>query len=177
MEEESICFFDQNFIARQPLTPQNVIEYFSSSQFYDRICLNEILKMQSQFANIDISDKITKVVGIYYSLEFSADNLFVIAKKDNNGHKTVIIRMYYCISGYIYCAPTMKSVSDCRAIECLFHLNSAIDKYRKRRSFNWVKGLQFRKDDKIKEVNQNDVKFLFEILHDFESKNCRITRN
>lgn len=170
MDEESLCFFDQNFIAQQPLTAQNIIEYFSCSQFYDRSCLNEILKMQSQFANIDISNKITQIAGIYYILEHSADGLFAIAKKENSGYKTITLKVYYCVFGYIYCAPTVKSISDSRAIDCLLFLNSALDKYEKRKSFSWLKGLQFRKEDKSKDVNQSEIKFLYETIHDFESK-------
>ena len=171
MEEETLCFFDQNFITQKPLTPQNIIEYFSISQFYDRTCLNEILKMQSQFANIDISNKITEIVGIYYILEFSTEGIFIIAKKENSGNKTIILKVYYCIFGYIYCSPTIKSISDSRFIDCLMFLNTALDKYQERKTFNWLKGFQFRKEEKTSEVNQNEIKFLFEILHDFESKN------
>ena len=174
MEEETLCFYDPNFIAQQPLTAQNIIEYFSTSQFYDKTCLNEILKMQSQFANINLLDKITETMGIYYILEFSAEGLFLIAKKENNGQKTVILKMYYCIFGYIYCAPTIKMLSDSRTIDCLLSLNSAIDKYVKRKSFNWLKGVEFKKEEKNQNQDQNDIKFLFETLHEFECKFKRI---
>lgn len=170
MEEESLCFYDPNFITQQPLSVQNIIDYFSTSQFYDKSCLNEILKMQSQFANINLFDKITQTIGFYYILEFSSENLFVIAKKENDGQKTSILKMYYCISGYIYCAPTAKMISDSKTIDSLLSINSAIDKYVKRRSFNWLRGLEFKKDEKANEANQNEIKFIFETLHEFEAK-------
>jgi mediator of RNA polymerase II transcription subunit 6 len=171
MDEESLCFFDQNFISQKSLTQQNVLEYFSLSQFYDRSCLNEILKMQSQFANIDISNKITEIIGIYYALEPSPDGIFIIAKKENLGKKTIILKVYYCIFGYVYCAPTLKSLTDSRSIDCLAFLNNAIDKYQKKKSFHWLKGFQFKAEEKANEINQDEIKFLFEILHEFDAKN------
>lgn len=169
-EEESMCFFDPNFINAHPLTTGNILEYFSLSKFYDKQSLNEILKMQSQFANIDISGKLTSTVGVYYILEFQADNLFVIGKKENDGQSTRILKMYYCMFGYIYCAPTHGRISDSRMMDALFYLNEAIDKYEEIKTFHWLEGFKYREYSRDGEENQEEAKFLFEVLHDFGLK-------
>lgn len=171
MEEESLCFYDQNFITQTPLTAENVIRYFSLSPFYDKASLNEILKMQSQFANIDVSNKLTTLQGFYYILELSSADLFVIAKKKNAGQKTTTLRMYYCMYGYIYCAPIVRSVSESRIVDCLLYLNEALDKYEDMKTFNWLKGFRFKADEDDETAKADDIKLVFETLHDFEMKN------
>lgn len=167
-EEETLCFYDQNFLSMHPLSSSNVMEYFSTSQFYDRRSLNEILKMQSQFANIDISHRLTTTPGFYYCLEHEAENLYLIAKKEFDGKRTVILRMYYCMFGYIYCAPTIRSVSEARIADCLSHLNDALDKYEEKKKFDWVKGFVFREAIKDGNEDRQEVKFMFEVLHEFD---------
>lgn len=171
MDEESICFYDPNFIAQAQLSPENIIQYFSLSPFYDKGCLNEILKMQSQFANIDISHKLTSLQGFYYILENTSQDLFVIAKKKNNGIKTTTVKTYYCIHGHFYCAPTVKAMSDSRLVDSLSYFNEALDLYEKMKKFDWLKGFQFRDDEGESKAKEEDIKFILETLHDFESKN------
>jgi len=171
LEEEYLCFYDQNFISTYGLSSSNIVDYFSSSQFYNRQCVNEILKMQSQFANIDISDKLTSTIGFYYILEHQADNLFVIAKKEFDGYTTIVLKVYYCMFGYIYCAPTLKSISDARTIDCLSHLNDALDKYEQKKKFSWLRGLEFKDKREDNEKNKEDTKLMFEIFHEFCIKN------
>ncbi len=176
VDEETLCFFDQNFLAaRGPLTEENIMEYFSISQFYNKGCVNEILKMQSIYANIDISHNLTTTEGFYYVLEHQDDNLFIIAKKEYDGTKTRFLKIYYCIHGHIYCAPTLQSVSDARLIDAFFFINEALDKYEEKKKFNWLKGLQFRDEDIIEDNNLKESKFMLEALHDFETlKNSKI---
>lgn len=171
MEEELLCFYDQNFLAQTPLTPENIVKYFSLSPFYDKSSLNEILKMQSQFANIDVSHKLTTLQGFYYVLEHSSTDLFIIARKNNTGQRTTIQRMYYCIHGYIYCAPTVKAISDSRSVDSLSYLNDALDKYEEMKTFDWLKGFRFRAEEGDEVVKADDIKLVFETLHDFELRN------
>lgn len=166
--EEHTCFYNQNFIAVNPLTKDTIIEYFSLSQFYDRGCINEILKMQSQFANIDISHKLTTTVGFYYILSEEFDNLFIIEKREFDGNKTFVLKVYYCMFGYIYTAPTAKSISECRIIDSFFRLNSALLAYEEKKKFNWLSGFQFKNESEIKEKDEKDKNFMLEILSEFE---------
>ncbi|KAM0680557.1 Mediator of RNA polymerase II transcription subunit 6 [Glugoides intestinalis] len=169
MEDESKCFYDQAFLAQCNLTIENVMVYFALSPFYDKSSLNEILKMQSQFANIDISHKLTQLPGFYYTVDYSAHDLFIIVRKENRNNKTTITRVYYCMCGHIYCAPTIKAISDSRTIDILQYLNKSLDKYEEMKTFNWIQGFQFKKDDENVKANAEDIKFVFEALHDFEA--------
>lgn len=170
MNEETLCFYDQNFIAQQPLNTGNIMLYFSMSPFYDRNCLNEILKMQSQFANIDVSHKLTTLAGFYYILEHDEQDLFIIAKKNNTGQKTTTVKMYYCMFGYVYAAPTVKALSKFRIVDTLWHLNQALDKYEELKKFDWLDGFQFRTDKDGEDIDLENSKFISETLHDFEQK-------
>lgn len=170
LNEESICFYDQNYLCLKPLSNENILEYFSISQFYNKQSLNEILKMQSQFANIDISNKLTTTPGFYYCLEDSKENFFIIAKKEFDGRKTVICKLYYCIFGYIYCVPTSKMVSDARTADLLYLLNEALNKYEEIKKFDYIKGFNFNTKLKDENFDLKETKFFLEVLHEFNEK-------
>lgn len=167
-DEESLCFYDQNFLAAQPLCAANVMEYFATSQFYDRGCVNEILRMQSQFASIDIQHRLTTTPGFYYVLEEEADELFVIAKKEFDGHGTSMLKAYYCMHGHIYCAPTARAVSEARIIDGLWQLNEALDQYEALKRYGWQHGPLFREEQRPLEDTATEINFVLEALHDFE---------
>lgn len=172
-EEEHICFHDPNFLASFPLTHDNILQYFSTSQFYDSTCINEILKMQSQFAGIDIGHKLTTTPGVYYqvvdNMDSNMDNsLFIIAKKKFDGTNTTTLKLYYCIHGYIYAAPTTKLISEARMTDALWYLSEALNHYEDQKKFNWLEGFKYKKEDKAENDDVEEVKFMLEALHDFE---------
>lgn len=168
VDEEFVCFYDQSFLAQNQLTAANIIDYFSTSQFYDRECLNEILKMQSQFANIDIKHRLTTTPGFYYILEHEADGLFVIAKNEYENQRTTRLKLYYCIHGHIYCAPTTKALSESRLIDSLWYLNEALDRYEEQKRFDWLEGFRYREEKKSQGGDDKEMKFVLETLHDLE---------
>lgn len=140
VEDTHLCFYDPNFLQTQGLTADNVLVYFSMSQFYDRTCVNEVLKMQSQFAAIDIAHHLTTTVGVHYALESSAEGLFVIAKRMFDGTATRTLRVYYCLNGYVFCAPSAAAVAEHRLAALLWHLDSALDAYERLRPTGWLGG-------------------------------------
>lgn len=48
-----VSFKDLAWLHAYGLTPHNALEYFSLSQFYDRTCNNEVVKMQTKFNNFE----------------------------------------------------------------------------------------------------------------------------
>lgn len=166
--EEHLCFYDPNFIAASPLSADNILDYFAASQFYDRGCLNQILRMQSQFTGLNIQHKLTVTPGFYYILDHQADGLFIIAKKHFDGARTTILRLYYSIHGYVYAAPALRAVSETRLIDGLWALNSALDRREEQAQFNWRRGAEPGPEHGGAEGSAADDKFILEALHDFE---------
>ena len=172
-DEDHMCFYDPSFLAANPLTRDNVIEYFSNSQFYDRGCLNEILKMQSQFTGIDIQSRLTSTQGVYYALEAEGpviESLFVITKRINTGTETLNGGLFYCIHGYFYAAPTLQQLSDARLVEGLRYLNDALDKYEAKKTFSWLQGHRFSNSQEYVEEDTENVKDVLEALRDFKKR-------
>ena len=170
LKEDQTCFFNQNYLQSSTLSPETVLDYFSLSQFYEKSSVNEILKMQSIYANIDISVFLSTTVGIHYNLEYNKDDFYIIAKKEFDGTNTIVHKLYYCMFGYIYTAPSASAVSKCRLIDSLWHLNEALDIYEDKKRFNWISGFSFTEEPAA--VNQNDKenKIMLDILHEFEAK-------
>lgn len=46
-----VCFKDVAWLQHFPLTDDSVLDYFAMSQFYERTCNNEVLKMQARFTD------------------------------------------------------------------------------------------------------------------------------
>ncbi|KAL6121095.1 hypothetical protein NUSPORA_02050 [Nucleospora cyclopteri] len=168
MDEDNILFFDSLFLQNTPLNSNTVLEYFSTSPFYDRTCNNEVLKMQSQFANIDIKSQLRKLEGIFYSVEEESQNtLFIINKHENTGGNVSLIKMYYVMHGYIYACPTIDSLSDAKLIETLWQMNNAMDLYEEKKEFDFLTGPVFSKEEIDKQEGEVDKSLLLETIKDF----------
>ena len=91
-----VCFKDTAFLMARGLSPDNVLEYLSLSQFYDPSCLNEQLRMQARFSNALVSNVSSSggetadtrarrlgMRGLEYELWFSvpSPSLFVIRRQ------------------------------------------------------------------------------------------------
>lgn len=128
MEEDKtdVVWIDRVWLSYFPLNEATALEYFSLSQFYDRSCNNEIIKMQ----RLDPALKAT-MEGIEYDLvPQSAPNLFVISKQRRAKGPTPsvsLLAIYYILNGNIYQAPTAHSVISSRVLQSLYHLRTAFD--------------------------------------------------
>ncbi|WUR03895.1 mediator of RNA polymerase II transcription subunit 6 (MED6) [Vairimorpha necatrix] len=132
---DNIFYVDHIFISNHQLTPQNIITYFSTSPFYDKSSINEILKMQNQYRGIDISnEEVTKYKGMYYILESNTpDNtLFVIKQALNEKDQNINLSFYYVIHGFIYKAPSNHKIYNTRINDIYFYLNEIMDFYFKK---------------------------------------------
>lgn len=109
-----------------PLTEETVMDYFAASQFYDRSCNNELVRMQRLDPSL-----LATMEGIEYSLEpVKSPGVFRISK---NMRKTApapsveLLATYYVVNGNVYQAPTAHKVISSRVLQSLYHLRSAFD--------------------------------------------------
>jgi len=170
-EREDINFVDQRFLSSRTLDDTNVLEYFSSSPFYDKSCNNEILKMQTQFRGLDLKSKLSTMIGIFYELlnSNSDKTLFIIKKAYNHGNSIDTLGIYYIIHGYIYSAPTNYSIYGCRMSDSMWILNSFINKVFEKRKFNPFNLIKRKYVTQRLEDNE-DLQFMMEIFNDFKKK-------
>ncbi|KAI5168650.1 mediator of RNA polymerase II transcription subunit 6 [Pancytospora epiphaga] len=169
-DNEQAYFYDPGFLSQQSLNSGNIMEYFSRSQYYDKTSINEILKMQSQFAGIDISSRLGELEGIFYVLEYEAEGIFIIAKKENGSKGTRYVKMYYCIHGHIYCAPSARAISECRLTNAFWYINEALDVYDEQKRYSWIDGFKFTREREKEKEGGSEIKFMTEVLHEFERK-------
>ncbi|TBU07245.1 subunit 6 of mediator of RNA polymerase II transcription [Hamiltosporidium magnivora] len=176
---EHISFRDNYWLNTNTLTPETVLTYFSNSQFYDKSCNNEILKMQTQYNNlIDLKLKLNEMKGIQYIVDHTDTNntLFVIQKiKRYSSNDIELLNIYYIIHGNIYQSPTNIGIFKSRMCNMFFYLSEALDMYLDRRIYNPFKGSSIGKintleihESEIEEENE-EVKFLYKIFNDFKN--------
>ena len=122
------------------LNRETVIDYFSHSQFYDRTCLNEQLKMQRDLPRDVALQRLRELPGIVYRLDetrteerpptetTAAQTLYVIQKlsRDNRGVESTL-RYYYVLNGVVFEAPTIAAIVRARLLRLGFYLKDAFD--------------------------------------------------
>jgi hypothetical protein len=93
----------------QIVTTQNVWEYFKTSVFYDRSCLNEYIAMQgSDVSKLDTED------GVFYKVfnkEHGIFNIIEYLRETIGSVRNVVpCKCFYVFDGRIYMAPTLMAV-------------------------------------------------------------------
>lgn len=129
-----VCFRDVAWLQNIPLDDTSVMDYFAMSQFYDRTCNNEVLKMQARFTdNAALLSQLHKMTGVEYAvLSSQPPKLFIIAKQQRHSpEKTSILSLHYVLDGSIYMAPSVHGVIGSRVTLSLYYLNEAL-KYAKK---------------------------------------------
>lgn len=164
MEREDISFVNKGFFELQPLNKDNVLEYFSTSPFYDKSCNNEVLKMQTQFRLLDKDLNVSTMVGLFYEV-MDTDEPFVIKKAYNNGDSIDALRFYYIIHGYIYCAPTNYSIYRYRVSNAMWILNSFINKMIEKKKFNPFTLNKVESQITMSKENE-ELEFMMEVFND-----------
>lgn len=116
----------------------SALDYFAGSPFYERTCLNELLKMQKTLTPEAVLEKLKRLPGIVYELDEArteevppsgdkpAHMLYVIRKlkRDGKGKETTL-REYYVLDGLVYEAPTMEAIMRTRLLKMSWHLYEA----------------------------------------------------
>lgn len=122
---ENTCFRDSIWLQQNLLTAETVLEYFSYSQFYDKNCNNEVLKMQTMYSTLaGIDGFLKKMCGIQYEVHYAEEPvLFVIKKYERlSPEKILVLDYYYVMHGTVYQAPTHSEVSRTRYTNILFSM-------------------------------------------------------
>ncbi len=93
--------------------------------------------------------------------ENTENNLFIIYRIENYLEdfvlKSKVLKVYYCLFGFFYCAPTTKQISDSRLTDSLKYIDEAVDKY-----FD----IRFT-DNEEKNNKVEDTTFVTNIIKDF----------
>ncbi|KAJ3258257.1 hypothetical protein HK103_003738 [Boothiomyces macroporosus] len=153
MDEEltSVSFKDTAFLQAFGLHELNIIEYFSKSQFYDVSCIDEQLKMQARFNDLQVTQlDHTKMTGIKYDLwYFTYQPSYFVIKKSQIYSETraELLAIYYVIEGTIYQAPSLSSVLTNRTMTSLFYLNKAFDVGTENSRFHPLQGYRWLSDE------------------------------
>lgn len=127
-EEEDltgVMWQDRTWLNIFPLNESTALDYFSMSQFYDRTCNNELVKMQ----NLD-PVLLQTMPGLEYKLtNVPAPNLFIITKSRRTITPPSLepLATYYIHEGNVYQAPTIHAVLSTRIMQSLHHLRAAFD--------------------------------------------------
>ena len=125
-----ITFRDVTWLQQFQLTSESVFIYLGLSQFYDRTCNNEVLRMQTRFtaeANADHSQKLLSMVGTEYALiTAKAPEYFLLHKRQRSSpSSTALLAVIFVLNGTIYLAPSLHALLTYRINSLTDHLNAA----------------------------------------------------
>jgi len=127
---ENTCFRDPVWLQYNVLTNDSVLGYFSFSQFYDRKCNNEVLKMQTAYSTLsDIDGYLKRMVGTQYHVHRAEEPHFFVIKRCErfSPDKITVHEYFYILHGTVYQAPTEKEVSRTRYTNIMFLLMGTLD--------------------------------------------------
>ena len=124
-----VMWNDKVWLSCFPLNANTALEYFSMSQFYDRSCNNELIKMQRLDPSL-----LQTMSGVEYALDANpSPGLFIIGKwrrGANNPSARERLATYYIADGNVYQAPTAHAVLSSRILQSIHHLRAAFEKTR-----------------------------------------------
>ncbi|ORX68045.1 MED6-domain-containing protein, partial [Linderina pennispora] len=106
------------------LRPDNVLEYFGLSPFWDPSSNNAILRMQTQFNELqNASLDLRQMTGIEFAVTYhEAPALFIITKqRRSNPTKVTPVSIYYVVNGNVYEAPSLYSIISTRMLSSIKH--------------------------------------------------------
>lgn len=135
------------------LNPGNILDYFcqKSNPFYDKMCNNEIAKMQKL-----MPDQMLMMTGEeYVLLHVQEPILYVIRKQNRIGpDSTTPLVDYYILAGIVYQAPDLHSIIQSRVLNCTLNLKAAMDEFQAMSSFNPSTGYTWKQQNKVKDTEK-----------------------
>ncbi|KAG0048323.1 Mediator of RNA polymerase II transcription subunit 6 [Gryganskiella cystojenkinii] len=133
------------------LNPDNVLDYFALSPFWDPECNNAILKMQTQFNNLgEMKQRLSEMVGVEFALVHERyPTLFIIQKqyrnpKASDGPTVLPLAIYYVLHGNIFMCPDLQTLLSNRVLGSLHHVESAFNEARVMTEFHPSTGYHWK---------------------------------
>uniref|UniRef100_A0A7S0L162 Mediator of RNA polymerase II transcription subunit 6 n=1 Tax=Coccolithus braarudii TaxID=221442 RepID=A0A7S0L162_9EUKA len=138
----TISWEDKAWLETFPLNAGTVLDYFSKSQFYDRTCNNELVKMQNGLAPAEVEAAMAQMSGFEYVVhhahelpptsESTPHSLYVILRQQRtirpSGSPVLTpVRYYYVLDGVTYEVPAVHEVLKERLMHIGWLLDSAFD--------------------------------------------------
>ncbi|KAJ2781822.1 Mediator of RNA polymerase II transcription subunit 6 [Coemansia javaensis] len=130
------------------LRPENVLEYFSQSPFWDSSSNNAVLKMQTQHSSglQPAAHDLTRMVGVEFAVTHAdPPALFVITKsRRSSPTRTTPLAVYYILDGNAYEAPSLYSVVSSRILTSVKRVEAAFDVARAHAVFHPATGYSWQ---------------------------------
>ncbi|KAI9504302.1 Mediator of RNA polymerase II transcription subunit 6 [Coemansia spiralis] len=145
------------------LRPDNVLEYFSQSPFWDSSSNNAVLKMQTQFNDLQHSSyDLKNMIGIEFSVTHQEPpSLFIITKfRRSSPTKATPLAVYYISDGNAYEAPTLYSIISTRVLSSIKRVEEAFDIASKHSEFHPSIGYTWKKTEEQKKARLAALKDL-----------------
>ncbi|KAJ2740206.1 Mediator of RNA polymerase II transcription subunit 6 [Coemansia sp. BCRC 34301] len=145
------------------LRPDNVLEYFSQSPFWDPSSNNAVLKMQTQFNDLQHSSYDLKtMVGIEFAVTHQEPpSLFIITKfRRSSPTKVAPMTVYYITDGNAYEAPTLYSIVSTRMLSSIKKVEEAFDIARSHAVFHPSTGYMWKETSEQKSARNAALKDL-----------------
>ncbi|KAJ2501398.1 Mediator of RNA polymerase II transcription subunit 6 [Coemansia sp. RSA 1972] len=143
------------------LRPDNVLEYFSQSPFWDSSSNNAVLKMQTQFNDLrQASYDLKSMVGIEFSVTHQEPpSLFVITKfRRASPTKVTPIAVYYILDGNAYEAPSVHSIVSTRVLSSIKQVEKAFALARAHAEFHPATGYSWAESNEQKAARKAALK-------------------
>ncbi|KAJ3388036.1 Mediator of RNA polymerase II transcription subunit 6 [Lobulomyces angularis] len=164
-EEEllNVCFKDTNFLQMYSLNEFNVLDYFSYSQFYEKSSLNEQIKMQARFNELQANmlDR-RAMTGVEYDLWYHHitpnSSFFVIRKQIRHSPTKVdLMGLYYIINGTIYQSPDLFLLLSNRVLTSLHYVEKAFADIQAECNFHPTKGYVWKNIEELEMKNYDEL--------------------
>lgn len=125
------------------LNINNILDYFcqKSNPFYDKLCNNEVAKMQKL-----TPEQMQMMQGIEYVLFYAQEPILYLIRKQNRigPDSTTPLVDYYILAGVVYQAPDLNSIIQSRVLNSALNLKSALEEFQDIATFNPLTGYAWK---------------------------------
>ncbi len=151
-------YIDIAWLTTFGLGPNNVLEYFYTSPFYDPNTNNETYRIQAIPSYVMV-EQLKKSIGLEYEVDLHLSkepHLFVIKKQNRSaGNSVEVLELFYCLEGIIYQSPFLSDLLQTRIAKISHSLLQSFNEINANIEYSIATGQHTIKGQ---EVVENDVK-------------------